>query len=217
MGWLRFGMLHNAVPLHLLRGHKAIIWGVAWSPDGRWLASCSEDNTIRIWDVVKGICERVLKDAMLADAQLFATAWSPAGDRLAVATHRQGVLVYDMRTRTFQRVGRTDVPARIRRVEWSPDGKYLASSGEGGVLLLWDGDDYSLHATLEGHRGMVTALAWSADGTRLASGSWGHGSDQLLIWDTQSWSRVAVIDDPNECVYGVAWSVGRRTLSQRGQ
>jgi WD40 repeat protein len=61
---------------------------------------------------------------------------------------------------------------------------------------------------------MVTALAWSADGTRLASGSWGHGSDQLFIWDTHSWQRIGVLDDPNESVFAVAWSAdGERLVS----
>lgn len=203
-------------PLRLLRGHKAIIWGVSWSPEGRWLASCSEDNTIRIWDAVKGIGERVLTDTELADAQLFGTAWSPDGGRFAVASHRLGVLIYDMHTQTLQRVGRSDVPPRTRRVGWSPDGKYLASSGEGGVILVWNADDYSLRARLEGHRGMVVALAWSPDGTRLASGSWGLGSEQLFIWDTQSWNRLGVLDDPNESVHGVAWSAGGETLVSAG-
>ncbi len=206
--------ISQQVPLHLLRGHKAIIWGVSWSSDGRRLASCSEDNTIRIWDVAKATSERVVTDPELVDAQLFAAAWSPDGERLAVATHRQGVFVYDRRTQVFQRVGRPDAPPRIRRVAWSPDARYLAASSEGGLILVWDSGDFSLRATLQGHRGMVSALAWSADGMRLASGSWGHGSDQLMIWDSQSWQLIRALDDPSALILGVAWSGdGERLVS----
>jgi WD40 repeat protein len=99
-------------------------------------------------------------------------------------------------------------------VEWSSDARYLASSGEGGLILVWNSSDYSLCATLEGQRGMVTALAWTTDGTRLSSGSWGHGSDQLFIWDTQSWKLIRALEDPNELVFGVAWNAdGERLVS----
>lgn len=202
------------VPVHLLRGHKAIIWGLSWSPDGKWLASCGEGNTIRIWDAEKGVSERVLSHPELLDAYLFALAWSPDSERLAVATHRYGALMYDMRTQTLHRVGQSDVPPRSRRVQWSPDGKYLACAREAGVILIWDMNDNSLCATLEGHCGMVVALAWSPDGKHLASGSWGHGSEQLMVWDAQTWKRVSVIDDPNDLIFGVAWSAdGERLVS----
>lgn len=202
--------------LHLLRGHKAIIWGVSWRLDGRWLASCSEDNTIRIWDAARATSERVLTDPALVDAQLFATAWSPDGGRLAVASHRQGVLVYDRRTRTLDCVGSSAAPPRIRCVAWSPDARYLVASSEGGAIFVWNSEDYSVRATLQGHRGVVTTLAWSADGARLASGSWGHGSDHLLIWDTQSWIQMRALNDPTELVNGVAWSPDGEYLISAG-
>ncbi len=208
--------VERRVLLHQMRGHKMTVWGVSWSRDGRLVASCSEDSTVRFWDVAKGASAGVLTGAELGDTMLFGTAWSPDGTRLAVASYQYGVLIYDMRAQTLQRVGRSDVPLRIRRIEWSPDGKYLASSSEGGFVLIWNGDDYSLRATLQGHRGMVAALAWSPDGMRLASGSWGRGSEQLLIWDTQNWNRLMALDDPNESVYGVAWSADSGALVSAG-
>jgi WD40 repeat protein len=63
---------------------------------------------------------------------------------------------------------------------------------------------------------MVTTLAWSADGARLASGSWGHGSDHLLIWDTQGWIQMRALDDPTELVNGVAWSPDGEYLISAG-
>jgi WD40 repeat protein len=90
----------------------------------------------------------------------------------------------------------------------------MESGREGDTISIWNTGDYSLRATLCGHRGMVGAVAWTADGTRLASGSWGHGSDQLLIWDTQSWKLIRALDDPNELVFTVAWSGdGERLVS----
>jgi WD40 repeat protein len=204
------------VPIQNLRGHTMMIWGVSWSPDGKLIASCSEDGTICIWDAAKGVSAGVLMSPGLTNNLLFSTAWSPDGKRLAVGSFHQGVLVYDAGTQTFQRVEQSDVPARIRRVEWSPGGKYLASASEGGPIRIWSGEDYSVRATLEGHRGMISCFAWTADGTRFASGSWGHGIDQLFIWDAQRWNRLMMLDDPNAGVYGVAWSADGRILVSAG-
>lgn len=203
------------VPLHQMRGHKMVVWGVSWSPDGRFVASCSEDCTIRIWDVVTGACLHVLTDAEIANTVLFATAWSPDSNHLAVAIYREGVRVYDMNTGVFRRL-RHSVPSRSRRVEWSPDGRYLAGAGEGDTIFIWNTADYSLRATLCGHRGMVGAIAWTADGARLASGSWGHGNDQLCVWDTQTWQRIRALGDPNELVFAVAWSADGEHMVSAG-
>jgi WD40 repeat protein len=110
------------------------------------VASCSEDSTIRIWDVVTGACLHVLTDAEIKDTILFATAWSPDSNHLAVASYREGVRVYDMNTEAFRRLSHS-VPSRSRRVEWSPNGRYLAGAGEGDTISIWNTDDFSLRAT----------------------------------------------------------------------
>jgi WD40 repeat protein len=111
------------------------------------VASCSEDSTSAFG--MSGACLRVLTDAELADTILFATAWSPDSNHLAVASYREGVRVYDMNTEAFRRLSHS-VPSRSRCVEWSPNGRYLAGAGEGDTIIIWNTDDYSLRATLRG-------------------------------------------------------------------
>ncbi len=145
------------VPLHSLRDHTEIIWGVSWSPDGGLVASCGEDSNIRIWMLPK-VPVPGFDGLQVGEYFSFRHGMEPGWQPLGGREFPPRSLVYDVRTQTFQRVGRSEVPPRIRRVAWSPDGKYLASASEGGFIQIWNGDDYALRATLEGHRGMVVAL-----------------------------------------------------------
>ena len=64
----------------ILRGHRQKINRIAWSPDGRFLASSSNDATIRIWDVARGECTSVLKGPTREKVK--SVAWSPNGQML---------------------------------------------------------------------------------------------------------------------------------------
>ena len=64
----------------ILRGHEGVITLIAWSPDGRLLASPSADNTIRIWDIARGVCTAVLRGH---EDWVFSVAWSPDGQLIA--------------------------------------------------------------------------------------------------------------------------------------
>src|SRR5687768_15108833 len=68
---------------HVLRGHTNWIGRIAWSPDGSYLASPSEDNSIRIWDTRNGACVRILEPGT---SGVLSVAWSPDGQRLASAS-----------------------------------------------------------------------------------------------------------------------------------
>ena len=78
-----------------LRGHKGWIARIAWSPDGRRLASPSEDKTIRIWDAVTGEVVRTLGGHANA---VLSVAWSPDGRRLASASNDKTVRLWDAET-----------------------------------------------------------------------------------------------------------------------
>src|SRR5207245_5150394 len=88
--------------------------------------------------------------------------------------------------------------------------KQLASCGYDGSVILWEAATAAQQARLQGHRGMVMCVAWSPDGTRLASGGGGRGSGELFVWDARSRAYrgepLYVLRERSEIVYALAWS-----------
>src|SRR3989442_7887402 len=161
------------MPPRVLHGHPWFVFGVAWSPDDRLLASSGWDDTVRIWDASTGSIVLTLRDPDRVETFFYSIAWSPDGKFLASGSFQQGVQVWEVTTGKCRWVGHTDAPARIRQVVWSPDGTRLASCGEDGSVCLWQTSDGTLLAKLQKHRGLAASVTWSPDGTRLASGGGG--------------------------------------------
>ena len=75
--------------------------------------------------------------------------------------------------------------------------------------------DGKLLAKLQGHRGIVMSVAWSPDGTRLASCG-GRGSGELIIWDARSGERLSTLNEPGAVINAVAWSLSGSVLVSGG-
>ena len=218
-------------PPRVLRGHRWNVYGVAWSPDGRFLASSGWDNAVRLWDATTGADVHILRDPDGFDTSFYGVAWSPDGRFLASGSYQQGVQVWEVTTGTRRWVGRSQ-PTRTRRVAWSPDGpssspyylspgqgggSRLASGGEDGSVCLWQASDGMLLQRFQGHRGVVMSVAWSPDGTRLASGGRGRGgSGEIFIWEVSSGQRLQVWSEPSAIVYALAWSPTAAVLLSGG-
>jgi WD40 repeat protein len=116
---------------------------------------------------------------------LLAPAVSPDGQRLALATACEGVLVCEIATGKLVRVlpHRVPVPA----LAYSPDGQWLATGGTDGGVRLWDAESGKENHSPGGLRGPVAAIAFSPDGSRLAAGGGTDREGEIRLWETDSW------------------------------
>ncbi|HEU4387299.1 MAG TPA: hypothetical protein VFV34_05845 [Blastocatellia bacterium] len=113
---------------------KAIVWSVAFSPDGRWLVSAHGDGSILVWDVAEH--KRVANFNEHSDP-VRVVAFSRDGKRLASAGDDFSIIVWDL-ARNAKDVVLSGHNARVTGVDWSPDGSWLASCDLWGNVLIWD-------------------------------------------------------------------------------
>jgi WD40 repeat protein/lipoprotein NlpI len=163
-----------------LRGHRATIFSVALSSDGRTLASIGEDSTMKLWDLPTGkVRVTVEEETTLCTA----VAFSPDGKTLATGN----ISLWDVATGQKQ-AALAGHPSGLRGLAFSPDGKTLAAGSDAGEVTLWDVARRQKRATLRRHKGSVWSLAFSPDGKTLATASdWGEGADGkagvVWVWD----------------------------------
>ena len=160
-----------------LTGHTSPVNSVAFSPDGKTLASGSADGTVRLWDVAT---RRQIGNNLTGGSAVNSVAFSPDGKTLASGSADDTVRLWDVAT--GQQIGDplTGHTGAVNSVAFSPDGKTLASGSDDHTVRLWDVASLTGIATLTGHTGAVNSVAFSPDGKTLASGS---DDDTVRLWD----------------------------------
>jgi WD40 repeat protein len=168
---------------------RPIVTGVAFSPDGRTLASSSLDFTVRLWDIRTG---RQRGDALLNPTgdlpeDVWDVAFSPDGRELASGAADGNVRLWVTNARGWVVVPRPGHSGPASAVAFSPDGRTIASGGWDGAVILWDArTGRPRRLPIAAHQGVVRAVAFSPDGRALASAG---DDNKIRIWDVRGLDR----------------------------
>jgi small GTP-binding protein len=180
-------------------GKDGVIYCIAWSPDGRILASGSNDNTIRLWDAETG---QLLKRLRGHSATIYSVAWSPDGRILASGSNDNTIRLWDAETGQLLKTLPEHMKA-VYCVAWSPNGRILASGSNDNTIRLWNAETGQLLKRIIGHTGPVLTIAWSKNENMLASGS---GDATIRLWDAETGQLLKTLPGHTKAVYCVAWS-----------
>ncbi|MEW6494938.1 MAG: NB-ARC domain-containing protein [Cyanobacteriota bacterium] len=186
-------------------GHSDAVHAVAFSPDGRTLASGSQDSTIKLWDIQQRKC---LQTFLGHSHGVWSIAFSPDGQLLASGGQDNTVMLWNIESgnciRTLQ--GHSDW---IESVAWSPDGITLASGSEDHTVRLWDIRRGQCRHIWQGHKSEIWSVAFSSDGSMLVSGS----ADQTVkFWDTSDGLCRQTLQGYMNPVSAIAFSPDGKTL-----
>jgi protein HIRA/HIR1 len=209
--------------IHMLRGHGGDVLDLSWSPDQKYLASCSVDNSIVIWNAR----ELPQKFAVVTGHKglVKGITWDPVGKYLASQSDDRSVRIWrtsdwteeKVITKPFRNCGGT---THILRLSWSPDGRYLVSAhalnNDGPTAQIIERSDWKLGVDLVGHRKAIEVVSFNphlfSDGkdsrdTNHGCIAVGSRDRSLSIWLTSLKRPLVVTHDLFvDSILDLAWS-----------
>ncbi len=179
--------------------HEDNIGAIAYSPDGKILATASSDRSIILWDVASGRITRTLKGH---NGEVWALDFSPDGKLLASGSHDFTVKIWEIATGNVLHTltGHKDF---ARTVAFSPDGQTLASGSWDHTIKLWSVTSGRLLRTLTGHADWVVSIDFSPDGKKLISGS---DDFSVRVWDVATGGQLRKLTGHTKNVWAVRYS-----------
>lgn len=175
--------------IYRLEGHRDIINQFAWSPDGAWIATASQDRTIRLWNAADGILAKtvyIITSQPLPEdrAPTNSVSWNPTSTQVAIGAEDGTIRVWDRTASPLVQQGIDPVEPMvfhpypdnllpqdwitILSVAWSPDGNQIASGDENGNVIIWNAASGRQLQVIHAGSDWVYSVAWDYCGEKLA-------------------------------------------------
>ncbi|MGB7537379.1 MAG: WD40 repeat domain-containing protein [Anaerolineales bacterium] len=175
--------LETGTGIRELIGHTDPVSGIAFSPDGKGLASASLDGTIRLWSLVTG---REIKKLIALPIRIYSIVFSPDGETISAGLEDQSVRMWGVKTGTLIRAFHGQA-GKINRIIPSSDGELLLTISEESIVKILELSTGNEKTSLGGYMGPTGSVAFSPNGSMLASGS---EFGLTTIWDTSNGSEI---------------------------
>ncbi|KAF5336335.1 hypothetical protein D9611_006656 [Ephemerocybe angulata] len=162
--------------------HPHRVRSVAYSPNGRCIASASTDGAIRIWDAQTGM--PASEPLQGHTDTVWAVAYSPDSTYIASGSADKTIRLWDAQTGLPVLQPSTGHTGTVCAVAYSPDGKYIVSGSADDTLRVWDAQTgRAVFGPITGHTDIVRSVAYSPDGNHIVSGSYDR---TVRIWDAHT-------------------------------
>jgi WD40 repeat protein len=209
------------------RHDGSVLAALAFAPDGRALATGGHGKTVRLWEVATG---RVRQELTVGDNGVKDLLFTPSGDALVVLGDGDDPPVRLLSPATGNELRRLGAKTYVTALALSPDGKLLAGASwrDGYALVVWELATGREVRRLTGIHAQVVALAFSADGRRLAAGGggvesprvpaweWSSGNT-IRVWDVASGQEVSPRGGHEDAILSVAYSPDGKLLTTAGR
>ena len=191
------------------KGHLNSVTSVAHSPDGRYVASISGDNSLRVWEIGTGQIVWILS---MESRPIFSVVFSPDGKYLACATLEGKLLLIDASTGLF--LNKLNIADFVIAYAFSPNWRLLVTPGLDS-LHLWEVSSGRLLHTITGHTWFTFAFAFSPDGQSLVSA--GYDEPTLKVWDITTNQLRMTLEGHQKQVLACAFSPEGRFIASTSE